>query len=302
MQLFLVPILIVLAQVATPSPFVPRSHVSAPMCRSGPRSLPYTPPPPTQLPDSQEVKSGTLWNPPDGKDLGSKGPFDLGTHRNLYINFGLGTGLPSAKYPWFYSTLQVSWEQHRPIDLDALGDILIDGLTLVVPPFVGGGQGREDALYMLYDVEWVFEPRPPLPDPLQVRVRMGKETVTFQHSLPQTAPALDLVDPSTGNVMGLRGTVGLGSALQSTIQSLDEDGIKSVEVTFDANGDGDILDAGEAVAAARTTAVRYQANFPNISGPTGKRLLIAVSTDGEGMSNTTSMQVDVVSHNASPMQ
>ena len=87
-------------------------------------------------------------------------------------------------------------------------------------------------------------------------------------------PELAITFPGSGSAVGVGGTV------EVELDAADDRSLESVGVTFDRNGDGDTLDAGESVVAAALGGSRYRAVFGEISGAPGPRQITAVAMDG----------------------
>jgi hypothetical protein len=87
-------------------------------------------------------------------------------------------------------------------------------------------------------------------------------------------------------------TVNVGGSVAVTVSATDNSAVASVLVTFDTNGDGDVDDAGEQLAASFAGGSSYTATFANVAGPAGSRAVNAQATDTSG-TTTDAVAVNV---------
>ena len=102
-----------------------------------------------------------------------------------------------------------------------------------------------------------------------------------------TPPEVTITSP------GLGAGLDLGSPLSVTADVSDGLEVASVVVSFDANGDGDLQDLGEQVAASHGTGIRYQADFGALSGAPGNRRIEILAMDTAFNSTSRSTTVGV---------
>ncbi|MEZ5301868.1 MAG: IPT/TIG domain-containing protein [Verrucomicrobiales bacterium] len=76
--------------------------------------------------------------------------------------------------------------------------------------------------------------------------------------------------------------VEIGEALTADVSITDDFAVAAAHATFDINGDGDVDDLGESIAATHLGAGRYQAVFANVSGAPGTRSLRLSAVDSSG--------------------
>jgi len=115
-----------------------------------------------------------------------------------------------------------------------------------------------------------------------------------QNGLPGPPPTVSITSPKAN------ANVGLTLPLQVTVTATGPNGVASVSVAFDVNGDGNTTDPGEVLVAKSSGTNTYKANFAALSGPTGMRTVTASAVDASGNSSSAQLNVNVVNPNPVP--
>ena len=89
-------------------------------------------------------------------------------------------------------------------------------------------------------------------------------------------------------------TVALGGSVGVTLDVTDAHGIEQVLALLDLNSVHDAVDAGEAVRATEILSGVYQAQFVNVEGITGTRVITALATDGAGNTRLITRELSVL--------
>jgi hypothetical protein len=89
-------------------------------------------------------------------------------------------------------------------------------------------------------------------------------------------PTIRILTPDPG------ATIYRGTNLTVQVEAGDDIELKGVTLSFDSNGDGSVTGTNETMAATKTGPFSFQAQFVNVSGASGPRMVQAVATDGSG--------------------
>jgi len=108
-------------------------------------------------------------------------------------------------------------------------------------------------------------------------------------------PAVAIASPAANAKFGL------GGPLPVSVHATDNVAVASVQITFDANGDGTIEPSEILHPKASGAGSTYNAQFSTISGSPGTRVLTAIATDTSGNTAKTSINISVVNPNPAPV-
>lgn len=104
--------------------------------------------------------------------------------------------------------------------------------------------------------------------------------------------SVDVVLPEVAFVAPARGAdASLGTPLTVQLDVTDQNGLASVLVLFDGNGDGDTGDTGESKAAALISGNRYEVYFAALTGTPGNRTIEVLATDHSFNTRRTSISI-----------
>jgi hypothetical protein len=114
-------------------------------------------------------------------------------------------------------------------------------------------------------------------------------------SIDFTKPSVAINSPATNS------QVGIGGPLPVSVTATDNVSVASVQISFDANGDGTIEPDEILHPKASGTGSTYNTEFATISGSPGTRVLTAIATDTSGNTATTSINLSVINPNSAPV-
>lgn len=109
-----------------------------------------------------------------------------------------------------------------------------------------------------------------------------------------TKPTVAITSPAANS------QVGIGGGLNVSVTATDNVAVASVQVTFDANGNGTI-DSTEILTAKAGGGNVYSAKFSAVSGSPGTRVLTAIARDGSGNTAKSSINLNVINPNPAPL-
>jgi hypothetical protein len=117
-----------------------------------------------------------------------------------------------------------------------------------------------------------------------------------------TNGGIDFIKPSVAiNSPVANSKLGLGGPLTVSVTATDNVAVASVQITFDANGDGKIEPNEILSPKAGGTGSTYNARFATISGSPGTRALTAIATDTSGNISKASINLNVINANPAPV-
>ncbi len=109
-----------------------------------------------------------------------------------------------------------------------------------------------------------------------------------------TKPTVAITAPKASSQLGL------GGPLSVSVTATDNVTVASVQVTFDANGNG-VIDSNEILTAKAVGTNLYSAKYSTVTGNPGTRVLTAIASDASGNTAKTTINLSVITANPAPV-